>query len=440
MAIQNVTVVGAGLAGCEAAWQLAERGIPVQLMEMKPAKKTPAHHADEFAELVCSNSLRANRIQNAAGLLKEEMRHLGSLVMRAADANRVPAGGALAVDRVGFSAMITRMIQAHPRIECVMEECIDIPQGPCVVATGPLTEGILAEKIQNVMEEPLFFFDAAAPIVSVESLNMDKIFSASRYNKGDGDDYLNCPLNQEEYFAFIRELLKAETADLHAFENKRVFEGCMPVEVMAARGDMTLAFGPMKPVGLTDPRTGKRPFAVVQLRQDNAEGTLYNLVGFQTHLKFPEQKRVFSMIPGLERAEFTRYGVMHRNSFLKSPGQLNVHYQCIRYPDLFFAGQITGVEGYVESASSGLVAGMNMAEYIQHSQMTVFPIQTAHGALANHVANYTGKDFQPMNISFGIMESWPEKIRDKQERYTHIAERALSEIGRIRKQFDIILP
>ena len=437
---KQVTVVGAGLAGCEAAWQLAERGMAVKLMEMKPQKKTPAHHADDFAELVCSNSLRADRIQNAAGLLKEEMRHLGSLIMRAADANRVPAGGALAVDRAGFAAMITRMIRNHPHIECMGQECTDIPNGPCIVATGPLTEGVFAEKIQELMGEALFFFDAAAPIVSHDSLNMEKVFAASRYDKGDGDDYLNCPLNRDEYFAFVRELLAAETVELHEFENKRVFEGCMPVEVMAARGEMTLAFGPMKPVGLIDPRTGKQPFAVVQLRREDTEGTLYNLVGFQTHLKFPEQKRVFSMIPGLEAAEFTRYGVMHRNSFLQSPGKLNVHYQCIEHPDVFFAGQITGVEGYVESASSGLVAGINMAEYIQQVDMTTFPVSTAHGALANHAAHYAGKDFQPMNIAFGIIESWPEKIRNKQERYTRIAERALAQIDVIRERFATIAP
>lgn len=427
--MREVTVVGAGLAGCEAAWQLANRGVSVQLIEMKPNKKSPAHHLDSFAELVCSNSLRADRIQNAVGLLKEEMRQMNSLIMRAADDQRVPAGGALAVDRNGFSQEVTHHIKEHPLIQICYDEVNDIPEGPCIIATGPLTADHLAENIQKRMGTALFFFDAAAPIVTLESLNMDKVFRASRYGKGSGDDYLNCPMDQEEYFSFVHALLEAETVELHDFEKKLVFEGCMPVEVMASRGEMTLAFGPMKPVGLVDPRTGKNPFAVVQLRQDNAQGTLFNLVGFQTHLKFPEQKRVFSMIPGLEEAVFARYGVMHRNSFLQSPGKLNGNYQSLEDPDLFFAGQITGVEGYVESASSGLLAGISMAHYLQDKPMPDFTIRTAHGALANHVANYTGKNFQPMNIAFGLMEPWPERIRDKQERYTNIAQRALKEIA-----------
>lgn len=420
-------VIGAGLAGCEAAWQLAQRGIDVQLFEMKPHKKSDAHHSDDFAELVCSNSLRSDRLQNAAGLLKEEMRRMDSLMMRVADETRVPAGGALAVDRQTFSRRITQEIERHPRIEVIRREVTRIPDGPCIVATGPLTSDALSADIARLMGEGLFFFDAAAPIVSLESLDMSKVFRASRYGKGD-DDYLNCPMTREEYMDFCRALIQAETATLKEFDKKRVFEGCMPIEVMAQRGEMTLAFGPLKPVGLIDARTGKRPFAVVQLRQDNEVGTLFNMVGFQTHLTFGEQQRVFRMIPGLENAEFVRFGVMHRNTFIRSPQKLNVHFQCIERPDLFFAGQITGVEGYVESASSGLAAGICMSRYLQKRPMPVFTSQTAHGALASHVANYSGKDFQPMNIAFGIMEPLSQQIRNKQERYVAIAERAVSRI------------
>lgn len=431
----KVVVVGAGLAGAEAAWQLAERGIEVELIDMKPGQKSPAHQSEYFAELVCSNSLRADRIENAVGLLKEEMRRMNSLIMAAADATRVPAGGALAVDRNRFAAHITQELKMHPKITIVEKEIREIPEGPCIIATGPLTADDLASDIQKLMGEGLFFFDAAAPIVTMESLDMNKVFRASRYGKGEGDEYLNCPMNREEYFAFVSALLGAEAVELREFENKRVFEGCMPVEVMASRGEMTLAFGPLKPVGLTDPKTGKRPFAVVQLRQDNAEATLYNMVGFQTHLKFGEQKRVFRMIPGMENAEFERFGVMHRNTFIQSPGKLNKHYQCIHKPELFFAGQITGVEGYVESASSGLVAGMSMAKWLGGKEMPAFSTKTAHGALANHVSNYTGKNFQPMNVAFGIIEAWPVRIKDKQERYHLIAEHALSEIEEIKEQF-----
>ncbi len=436
MSDKRVTIVGAGLAGTEAAWQLAQRGIAVRLIDMKPGKKTPAHQSEHFAELVCSNSLRANRIQNAVGLLKEEMRRLDSLIVRAADETSVPAGGALAVDRESFSQRITSILREHPLVEIIEEEVKAIPASvfagdeTMIVATGPLTSTALSDSISNIVGEGLYFFDAAAPIVTRESLDDTKVFSASRYGKG-GDDYINAPMNREEYFAFLHELVSAETVQLHDFENARVFEGCMPVEVMAARGEMTLAFGPLKPMGLTDPATGKRPFAVVQLRQDNAEATLYNLVGFQTHLTFPEQRRVFRMIPGLENAEFARYGVMHRNTFIHSPGKLNAHFQSIAHPSLYFAGQITGVEGYVESAASGLMAGMAAAAQAKNQAMADFSTRTAHGALARHVSAYMGGDFQPMNISFGLIDSLDERIKNKQERYTAIAERALLEIDQI---------
>lgn len=427
----DVTVIGAGLAGCEAAWQLAKRGVSVRLCEMKPARMSPAHHSEDFAELVCSNSFRADRVQNAVGLLKEEMRRLDSLILHAADAHRVPAGGALAVDRDGFSRAVTDAIRSHPLIECISGEIADIPTTPCIVATGPLTSDALSASIQERMGDGLFFFDAAAPIVTKESLDIDKVFAASRYGKGEGDDYLNCPMTRDEYFAFYRALIDAETVELHEFESKRVFEGCMPVEVMAARGELTLAYGPLKPVGLTDPRTGQRPFAVVQLRQDNADATLYNIVGFQTHLKFPEQKRVFGLIPGLEHAEYARYGVMHRNTFIRSPGKLNAHYQCIDSPDLFFAGQITGVEGYVESSASGLVAGIAMACHLQGTKAPDFTALTAIGSLGHYVAHYNGPNFQPMNVSFGLMDPIGGRFKSKQERYTAIADRALEHIDRL---------
>ena len=391
--MEQATVIGAGLAGCEAAWQLARRGVPTTLIEMKPDKYTPAHHHAGFAELVCSNSLRSDQLTNAVGLLKEEMRQLGSLIMRTADETRVPAGGALAVDREAFSATITRAMEEHERIEIVRGEVKDIPEDNVIIATGPLTSDALAEKIAHLPGlETLNFYDAAAPIVSGESLDMDRVFRAGRY--GRGDDYLNCPMNREEYTAFYEALLTAEKAKVHGFDGSQVFEGCMPIEVMAARGEMVMAFGPMKPVGLVDPRTGREPYAAVQLRAENREGTMFNLVGFQTRLKWGEQKRVFSMIPGLEHAEFLRYGVMHRNTFLHAPGFLDEHYQMLSRPGTYFAGQMTGVEGYVESASSGMVAGISLARQLLGLAPVDFTQLTAIGALAHHVAHATG-DFQP---------------------------------------------
>ena len=422
-------VIGAGLAGSEAAWQLANRGIDVELYEMKPLRRSPAHHRDSFAELVCSNSLRSDRLQNGAGLMKEEMRRLGSLIMECADACRVPAGGALAVDREGFTETVTDRIKNHPNITVIHEEMDSIPESPAIVATGPLTDGALYNAIEEFFGISLHFYDAAAPVVRADSLNMDKVFRASRYERG--SDYLNCPMTRDEYFTFVHELIKAETAPLKEFETPRVFEGCMPVEVMAKRGDMTLAFGPLKPVGLRDERTEEKPFAVVQLRQDDAEGTLYNIVGFQTNLKFQEQRRVFGMIPGLENAEYARYGVMHRNTFINSPGRLDWRYSVKDTPGLYFAGQMTGVEGYVESAGSGLVAGINLAHELQGKPPVDFGRQTALGAMAHYVSEYCGSDFQPMNINFGIMDGIENAPRKKEERYTLIAERALSQIDGI---------
>ena len=427
---ERVKVIGAGLAGCEAAYRLAASGIPVELVDMKPGRLSPAHKLGSFCELVCSNSLRSDNITNAVGLLKEELRLLGSLVMDCADRTRVPAGGALAVDRIGFSELVTERIKSHPLITVREEEITRIPEGPCIIATGPLTDGALLDDIERVTGTALHFHDAAAPIVTKESLDMTKVFESSRYDRG--SDYLNCPMNAEEYFTFIRELVKAETAELHEFETPKVFEGCMPVETMAKRGDLTLAYGPLKPVGLTDPRTGKTPFAVVQLRQDNEAGTLYNIVGFQTNLKFGEQKRVFGLIPGLENAEFVRYGVMHRNSYMESPKKLSSSYELISRPGLFFAGQITGVEGYVESASSGLLAGIGMARRIRGEEPIDFTAETAIGALAHYVSSYNGSDFQPMNVTFGIMEGLKNAPRSKRERYLKIAERALARIEELR--------
>ncbi len=424
-----VSVVGAGLAGCEAAYQIAKRGIKVKLYEMKPERKSPAHKSDDFAELVCSNSLRSDRIQNAVGLLKEEMRKLDSLIMRIADKTRVPAGGALAVDRVGFSKAITEEIKNNPLIEVVNEEVESIPQSPVIVATGPLTDGKLMDDISEKLGEGLHFFDAAAPIVTYESLDMNRVFRGSRYDRG--DDYLNCAMTRDEYFAFVNELINAETAPLKEYENFKVFEGCMPVEVMAKRGIMTLAFGPLKPVGITCENMSEKPFAVVQLRQDDADGRLYNIVGFQTNLKFPEQKRVFGLIPGLEKADFVRYGVMHRNTFINSPGKLGYDYQSKKYDGVYFAGQITGVEGYIESASSGLVAGINIARKIKGESAIDFTRKTSIGALTHHVSEYCGSDFQPMNANFGIMDSIENPPRNKQERYTLIANRALSFIDEL---------
>lgn len=421
---QTVTVVGAGLAGAEAAYQLLKRGYPVTLYEMKPKKYSPAHTLDTFAELVCSNSLRSDRLENAVGLLKQEMRIMDSLILRCADATRVPAGGALAVDREGFSRMVTEELQRMEGLTVLQEEVTKLPSAPVIVATGPLTSDAMSDAIQRKLGDSLHFYDAAAPIVSYDSLNFDKVYAASRYDRG--ADYLNCPMTRDEYFAFYHALIEAETAPLHCFETPRVFEGCMPVEVMAKRGELTLAYGPMKPVGLEV--DGKRPFAVVQLRRDNAEGTLYNIVGFQTNLKFGEQKRVFGMIPGLERAEFVRYGVMHRNTFIEAPKHLNWDYSMRNDPLCFFAGQMTGVEGYVESAASGLLAGISMARKLDGKESLDFTSKTAIGALGHYVSEYTGTDFQPMNITFGIMESLTERIRSKKERYGKIAERALSEV------------
>ena len=426
MTVPTVKVIGAGLAGCEAAWQLAERGVRVLLIDMKPERMTPAHKSASFSELVCSNSLRSDSIENAVGLLKEELRRMGSIIMTCADKTRVPAGGALAVDREGFSRLVTEKIRNHPNIETVTEEVRAIPDGYAVIATGPLTDGELLKDIEEKTGAALHFHDAAAPIVTLESLDMDKVFELSRYERG--SDYLNCPMTREEYFTFVRELVNAETVPLHDFETPKVFEGCMPVEVMAKRGDMTLAFGPMKPVGLTDPRTGKQPFAVVQLRRDNEQGTLYNMVGFQTNLKFPEQKRVFGLIPGLENAEFIRYGVMHRNSYMDSPGKLTPWFELKAREGLFFAGQLTGVEGYVESAASGLNAGINLARRVKNEEPVDFGCFTAIGALGHYVSEYNGSDFQPMNITFGIIAPAEKRIRGKRERYAYLAQRALSDL------------
>lgn len=428
--MHGVTIIGAGLAGSEAAWQAAQRGVPVRLLEMRPVRNTPAHKTNLFAELICSNSLRANNLENAVGLLKEEMRRLNSVIMECADANQVPAGGALAVDRDRFATAVTERVSAHPLVEVIREEADRIPaEGVVIVASGPLTSGKLAESIAAVTgSDYLYFYDAAAPIVTLESLNMNKVYRASRYDKGEAA-YLNCPMNQEEYYHFWDELIAAEGAPIREFEKEIFFEGCMPVEAMAARGRQTLLFGPLKPVGLPDPKTGKTPYAVVQLRQDNAEGTLYNLVGFQTHLKWPEQKRVFGLIPGLEEAEFVRYGVMHRNTFLNSPGLLDSTYRLQSREGLFFAGQITGVEGYVESAASGLVAGINAARLMRGQGPAVFPKETALGALGNYVATAEAKTFQPMNVNIGLLPPLGERIRDKRKKNAMIAERALAALA-----------
>ncbi len=426
----ELKIIGAGLAGCEAAWQAAQRGITVKLYEMKPKKHTPAHKSGDFAELVCSNSLRADGIYNAVGLLKEEMRKMDSLIMSCADAARVPAGGALAVDREGFSRLVTEKIKNHPNIEVFEEEVTEIDTDVyTIIAAGPLASDAIAEKIKRLSgSEYLHFFDAAAPIVSYESINMDKAFRAARYGKG-GDDYINCPMDRDEYLAFYKELVSAEAAEVHGVDgDPKVFEGCMPIEVMAKRGEDTMRFGPLKPVGLTNPHDGQRPYAVVQLRQDNAAGSMYNIVGFQTHLKFPEQKRVFSMIPGLENAEFMRYGVMHRNTYINSPKLLNKEYRMREYPKIFFAGQITGVEGYVESAASGLIAGRAAANAVLGKCSEIPSNSTAIGALAAYVSNGGIVNFQPMNVNYGIMEGLTERIKDKRVKAERIAERSLAEI------------
>jgi methylenetetrahydrofolate--tRNA-(uracil-5-)-methyltransferase len=431
--MENVIVIGAGLAGCEAAWQLAQRGIHVDLYEMKPKKMTPAHKSPLFGELVCSNSLRADGLENAVGLLKEELRRSGSLILSCADAHQVPAGGALAVDRQGFAQAITDAIRSHPNITVIEEEVTAIPkEGNVLVASGPLTSDALAEDIATHFpgEEYLHFFDAAAPLVTFESINMDTAWFASRYDKGT-PDYINCPMTQEEYDAFWTELCAAQEANLHDFDDKGVFEGCMPVEVMARRGHDTLCYGPLKPVGLPDPKTGKEPYAVVQLRKDNADGTIYNIVGFQTHLTFPEQKRVFGMIPGLENAEFLRYGVMHRNTYLKSPGLLNRYYQSITEPRLSFAGQMTGVEGYVESTASGFVAAVELAKRIQGKPPVDFPQETALGALACYISNPTVVNFQPMNVNFGIIPTLGYRVKGKRNKNAALSQRALEALAQL---------
>lgn len=421
-----VTVVGAGLAGCEAAWQLLRQGVPVRLVDMKPVKRSPAHGSGLFAELVCSNSLRSDRLQNAVGLLKEEMRLLDSLVIWAADQTKVPAGGALAVDRQAFSQLITDRLTSHPLLEMVCKEVKSIPDGQTVIATGPLTSDDLADALARFAgQDTLHFYDAAAPIVTRESIDMSKAFTASRY--GRGDDYINCPMDQEEYQAFYLALLQAETAPVHGFEESKVFEGCMPIESLACRGELAIAYGPLKPVGLRDPRTGKRPYAVLQLRRDDASDTLYNLVGFQTRLKFPEQKRVFSMIPGLEHAEFARYGVMHRNTFFNGPQILDGFFQAKDREGLYLAGQITGVEGYVESAASGLMAGLHLARKLKGSAEYAFSTETALGALSRYVST-PNRDYQPMHITFGLIDPLDVRVRGKDERNLEIAQRALQHI------------
>lgn len=427
---RQVIVIGAGLAGSEAAWQIASRGIPVRLYEMRPAKLTPAHSTGFFAELVCSNSLRADGLTNAVGLLKEEMRRLGSLVMYAADENRVPAGGALAVDRERFSRMITEMVSGHPLVTVVHEEAQAVPEErPVVLATGPLTSDDMARAIQELTgDEHLYFYDAVAPILTLESVNLDQAYWLSRYDKGE-PAYLNCPMSREQYDAFWEALVSAERAALHHFEKEVYFEGCMPVEVLASRGRETLLYGPLKPVGLNDPRTGERPYAVVQLRQDNREGTLLNMVGFQTHLKWGEQKRVFRMIPALENAEFVRYGVMHRNTFINAPVLLNPTLECRKSPGLFFAGQMSGVEGYVESAAAGLIAGINAARAACGLNPVVIPPETAHGALINYIMTADPKRFQPMNVTFGLFPALPERIKNKKERYLAYSRRALERLA-----------
>jgi len=433
--MNKVTVVGAGLAGCEAAWQLAERGIFVELLEMKPLKKSPAHHFDDFAELVCSNSFRGDRVENAVGLLKEELRRLGSLILSCADATKVEAGGCLAVDRHAFSAMVSQKIRSHPRITVSSREVTQVPQGPVILATGPLTSDALAADISRYFgnAEYLNFYDAAAPLVTAESVDMDHAWMASRYDRGTAD-YLNCAMNRDEYTAFVKALTTAEEAEVHGFEDSRVFEGCMPVEVMARRGFETLRYGPMKPVGLPDPKTGKEPFAVVQLRRDNAEGSVYNIVGFQTHLRFPEQKRVFSMIPALKNAEFVRYGVMHRNTFLDSPRLLDAYYADRRDPLVAFAGQLTGVEGYVESTASGFLCAIAMAAKVQDRPLPVFPRETAIGALAAYISDPSVVNFQPMNINFGIMPQLGYRVKGKANKNLAIAQRALEQIENLRKE------
>lgn len=435
-----VKVIGAGLAGCEAAWQLANAGIEVELFEMKPKKFTPAHKYKGFAELVCSNSLKADRVNSAAGMLKEEMRRLGSLIMECAEQTKVSAGGALAVDREKFSDMVTEKIRNHKNITVVEDEVTRIPDGEVIVATGPLTSDVLAEDIKKICGDYLYFHDAAAPIVTYESLDQNKVFFASRYGKGEAD-YINCPMEKDEYLVFYNELINAESAPLKEHDkehfskdNFKVYEGCMPVEVLAKRGEDTMRFGPLKPVGLTNPHTGKRPYAVVQLRAENSQGTLYNLVGFQTNLKFGEQKRVFSMIPGLENAEFMRFGVMHRNTFINSPKLLTEQFNMRECENLYFAGQITGVEGYIESAASGIMAGLNMARSLNGKEKVTLPETTMIGALSKYISDPTVEKFQPMGCNMGILPELPERIKDKKLKYQAIADRGLSDLDIIIKE------
>ncbi|MCI8970544.1 MAG: methylenetetrahydrofolate--tRNA-(uracil(54)-C(5))-methyltransferase (FADH(2)-oxidizing) TrmFO [Oscillibacter sp.] len=429
----QVTVIGAGLAGSECAWQLAKRGVSVTLREMKPEKKTPAHETAYFAELCCSNSLRSDQLENAVGLLKEELRRLDSLILSCADATRVEAGGALAVDRHGFARLVTERLQSHPNITVVPGEVTELPEGEVVVASGPLTSDALAERLQALLgdDSALHFYDAAAPLVSAESIDMEKAWMGSRYDRGTAD-YVNCPMSEEEYETFWQALTTAQEAEVHGFEDKRVFEGCMPVEVMARRGRETLCYGPLKPRGLTDPRTGREPYAVVQLRRDNQEGSVYNLVGFQTHLRFPEQRRVFSMIPALHDAEFLRYGVMHRNTFLNSPRLLDRYYRLKAEPRISFAGQMTGVEGYVESAASGFLAGVETARRLRGLPPVDFPQETAIGALGLYVSNPSVTVFQPMNINFGIMPPLGRRVKGKRNKNAELSRRSLERIEALR--------
>ncbi|WP_409275674.1 FADH(2)-oxidizing methylenetetrahydrofolate--tRNA-(uracil(54)-C(5))-methyltransferase TrmFO [Neobacillus sp. SCS-31] len=433
MSEKIVNVVGAGLAGSEAAWQIAQRGVKVRLYEMRPVRQTPAHHTDKFAELVCSNSLRANALTNAVGVLKEEMRTLDSVIISSADQCSVPAGGALAVDRHEFAGRVTNLVRNHENITVINEEVDEIPEGITVIATGPLTSPSLSARLKELTgEEYLYFYDAAAPIIEKDSINMDKVYLKSRYDKGEAA-YLNCPMTEEEFNRFYDALVSAETVPLKEFEKEVFFEGCMPIEVMATRGKKTMLFGPMKPVGLEDPKTGKRPFAVVQLRQDDVAGTLYNIVGFQTHLKWGPQKEVIQLIPGLENAEIVRYGVMHRNTFINSPKVLNPTYQFRARRDLFFAGQMTGVEGYVESAASGLISGINAARLALGQEPVQFPIETAMGSMAHYITNANPDNFQPMNVNFGLFPELPVRIKGKQERYLQYANRAIETIQKFVK-------
>lgn len=435
---RTVTVIGGGMAGVEAAWQLAKRKIKVNLYEMKPVKFSPAHKNENLAELVCSNSLKAMRLESAAGLLKEEMRRFGSLCMLAADECKVDAGGALAVDRDEFARIITEKIKENEYINLIREEVTEIPEGNVIIAAGPLASDSLSESISKLCGEGLHFFDAAAPIVSAESINMEKAFTASRYDRGGDDDYINCPMNKEEYEHFYNELINGESADLHSFDKRKdVYEGCMPIEVMASRGENTMRFGPLKPVGLRDPRTGHRPWAVLQLRKENNMGTLYNLVGFQTNLKFAEQKRIFSLIPALENAEFMRYGVMHRNTFISSPELLNSDYSFRQRSNLFFAGQITGVEGYMESASSGILAGVNMARLIEGLDTVTLPETTMMGALSRYISDESVKNFQPMGANFGVLPPIEPHIRDKKERYAALSQRGISDLMKFMEENNI---